>query len=84
MPVYRTLSHESGLKRAIQCLMALYLLQINLFSQNVSFRVSQTGFALDQNRHFVCPDLGPNCLQRLSIDAESGLEQRVVSFIICK
>ena len=58
--------------------MALYLLQINFFSQKISIRVSQTVFALDQNRHFVGPDLGPNSLQRLSIDAESGLEQRVV------
>ena len=25
----------------------------------------------DQNRHFVWPDLGPNCLQRLSADGTS-------------
>ena len=26
---------------------------------------------LDQDRHFVGPDLGPNCLQRLSADDKS-------------
>ena len=26
----------------------------------------------DQARHFVVPDLGPNCLQRLSADNKSG------------
>ena len=26
----------------------------------------------DQARHFVGPDLGPNCLQRLSADNKSG------------
>ena len=25
----------------------------------------------DQDRHFVGPDLGPNCLQKLSADVES-------------
>ena len=25
----------------------------------------------DQNRHYVSPDLGPNCLQRLSADDTS-------------
>ena len=25
----------------------------------------------DQNRHFVGPDLGPSCLQRLSVDGKS-------------
>ena len=25
----------------------------------------------DQDRHFVGPDLGPNCLQRLSVDDKS-------------
>ena len=29
------------------------------------------GLGLDQDRHFVGPDLGPNCLQRLSADDES-------------
>ena len=26
----------------------------------------------DQDRHFVGPDLGPNCLQRLSADGKNG------------
>ena len=25
-------------------------------------------FDTGQDRHFVCPDLGPNCSQRLSVD----------------
>ena len=29
------------------------------------------GLDLDQDRHFVSPDLGPNCLQRLSADNKS-------------
>ena len=33
----------------------------------------------DQARHFVGPDLGPNCLQRLSADDTS--RQRVNTFI---
>ena len=28
---------------------------------------------LDQTRHFVGPDLGPNCLQRLSVDGTSRI-----------
>ena len=27
----------------------------------------------DQARHFVGPDLGPNCLQRLSVDDKKGV-----------
>ena len=30
------------------------------------------GSGPDQDRHFVGPDLGPNCLQRLSADHKSG------------
>ena len=25
----------------------------------------------DQDRHFFCPDMGPNCMQRLSADDKS-------------
>ena len=31
----------------------------------------------DQARHFVVPDLGPNCFQRLSADDTSSKEDRV-------
>ena len=43
----------------------------NLLFQNKSFRNTirvSNGLDPDQERHFVCPDLGPNCLQRLSAD----------------
>ena len=40
----------------------------NCFSNNI--RVSNT-LDPDQARHFVGPDLGPNCLQRLSADDTS-------------
>ena len=33
------------------------------------------GLDPDQDRHFVGPDLGTNCLQRLSADGESHCEQ---------
>ena len=36
-----------------------------------TIRVSN-GLDLDQDRHFVGPDLGPNFLQRLSADDNSG------------
>ena len=32
----------------------------------------------DQDRHFVGPDLGPNCLQRLSADVESPTSKKRV------
>ena len=34
---------------------------------------------LDQARHFVGPDLGPNCLQRLSADDTLGLSRYAIS-----
>ena len=40
----------------------------NYFRNNI--RVSN-GLDPDQDRHFVGPDLGPNCLQRLSADDKS-------------
>ena len=50
-------------------------LQINFFLKNYfrnTIRVSLTnGFDPDQDRHFVGPDLGPNCLQRLLADNKS-------------
>ena len=33
---------------------------------------------LDQDRHFVGPDLGPNCLQRLSADEKSHKQGKLM------
>ena len=46
-----------------------------LFRQNSfrnTFRVSNS-LNPDQDRHYVCPDLGPNCLQRLPADDSKEL-----------
>ena len=49
-------------------------------------------FDPDQERHFVGPDLGPNCLQRLSADDNSLLARKeisifsylsVLTFVLC-
>ena len=47
--------------------------QINIFMNTI--RVSN-GLDPDQDRCLVCPDLGPNCLQRLSADYKipAGME----------
>ena len=44
------------------------IFQINFFKNN-SF--SRNGLDPDQDLHFVCPDLDPSCLQRLSADDTS-------------
>ena len=36
----------------------------------------------DQARHFVGPDLGPNCLHRLSADGTGGLRVKVIFVFI--
>ena len=41
-----------------------------ILSRNYTIRVSNS-LDTDQDRHSVCPDLGPNCLQRLSADDKS-------------
>ena len=44
----------------------------------ISFRNTSrvlNGLDPDQNRHSVCPDLSPNCLQRLSADDKSVGQQ---------
>ena len=49
-------------------------LLIDLFSQNISFRNTirmLNSLDPDQARQNVGPDLGPNCLQRLSTDDTS-------------
>ena len=42
-----------------------------LFQEHITIRVSN-GLGPDQDQHPVGPDLGPNCLQRLSADNKSG------------
>ena len=37
----------------------------------------------DQDRHCVGPDLGPNCLQRLSADEKSPLARKVLKEAFC-
>ena len=51
--------------RFICCLLTFF--QIDFFSNKIenTIRVSNS-LDPDQARHFVGPDLGPNCLQRLS------------------
>ena len=51
-----------------------YLFQNQLFSKN-SFRVSNC-LDPDQDRHYVGPDLGPNCLLKLSADDKSPLASK--------
>ena len=34
---------------------------------------------LDHDRHSVCPDLGPNCLQRLSADNKVAASKEIVN-----
>ena len=41
------------------------------FFENVYFHQSVKNFDLDQDHFFVCPDLCPNCLQRLLADNKS-------------
>ena len=47
------------------CFCRLKDLRIKFFQKNLSVRVSNS-LDPDQDGHFVGPDLGPNCLQRLS------------------
>ena len=56
----------------------LIFFKINIFSNSFgnTIRVSNS-LDPDQSRHFVGPDLGPNCLQKLPADGAS--RQRVTS-----
>ena len=48
------------------------IFKMNFFKKSIrnTVRVSNS-LDLDQDRHFVGPDLGPNCLQKLSADDKS-------------
>ena len=61
----------------------LTLFKINFFKNSITntIRVSN-GLDSDQDRRSVGPDLGPNCLQRLSTDDNSlRSKERVIIFI---
>ena len=51
----------------VYCCAIFYSLNTEFFN---TIRVSNS-LDLDQTRHFIGPDLGPNCLQRLSADNKS-------------
>ena len=53
-------------------------------SFNGTIRVSNS-LDPDQARHFVCPDLGPNCLQRLSTEdiVRASKERDYISCFCC-
>ena len=54
------------------CMLFCCLLFYSKYSSRNRIRVSKS-LDPDQARHFVGPDLGPNCLQRLSADTKSSL-----------
>ena len=60
-----------------------YLRQHTKYSFRNTIRVSN-GSDSDQDRLSVCPDLGPNCLQSLSVDLRSGGWQGNMSTVIHK
>ena len=59
------------------CCCLLIFFKINFFSKK-SFRVSKV-LDPDQDRHYVGPDLGPKCLQKLSADNKSPLARKELS-----
>ena len=57
---------------AVCCLYSKLIFSMNIFGNTI--RVS-SALVPDQDQHYVGPDLGPNCLQRLSADNKSCLWQ---------
>ena len=56
-----------------------------IFSQNSirnTIRVSN-GLDPDQDRHTVSPDLGPNCLQKLSVTSKKRINGRIIKLFAC-
>ena len=56
----------------------IFFFKINFSEKKIQkyhLSVEQTGS--DQARHFVRPDLGPNCLQRLSVDNTGRVGGRI-------
>ena len=60
------------------CLLTIF--KINAFKKQVRNTISMirvsNSLDPDQDRRFVSPDLGPNCLQRLSADNKSPLARK--------
>ena len=58
-------------------LFMLLLLSADFLQNNSFMSTIRVSYSLepDQDRHFVGPDLGPNCLQRLSADDKSRRSQ---------
>ena len=62
----------------ICCCLLTFFFKINFFKKFFQDTIRVTnGLDPDQDRHFVGPELGPNCLQRLSADDKSPLAQWV-------
>ena len=59
------------------CCRLLTFFKIKYFRNTI--RVSN-GSDPDQDRHFACPDLGPNCLQRLSADDKNASSKKKDKF----
>ena len=54
------------------CRLLIFFFQNHLFRKNLSgIRSVSNSFHPDQLEHFVWPELGPNCLQKLSADGIS-------------
>ena len=58
--------------------------KINFFKKKIFRNTIRVSNALDpdQDRHFVGPDLGPNCLQRLTIKVSASKERVLKSVFI--
>ena len=52
-------------------LLTFFKINFSINSLRITVRVSNS-LDPDQDLHYVGPDLGPNCLQRLSADLQSG------------
>ena len=61
----------------VACIYILFL-SADIFSETI--RVSNS-LDPDQARHFVGPELGPNCLQRISSDDTSLQRVKIEAFI---
>ena len=58
----------------------LVLSSADFLKSNLAGSLSvSNGLDPDQDRHSVGPDLGPNCLQRLSVDDKSPLARKELS-----
>ena len=59
------------------CCCRLTFFKINFFKKNFQeYYEKSNSFDPDQDRHNVGPDLGPNCLQRLSADDKERVKTK--------